>query len=371
MRILHTSDWHLGMSLGNIPLLEDQRHFTNQLLKILKEERIELLLLAGDIYDTTVAKSDAIRLYDETIKAICADLAIPVIAIAGNHDGAPRLAAHRDLLKETGYHVTGRLHPDLRPARFGNIHVHSLPYFTIDEARALHPQEKIQTYHQAMSLVLDGIRNNLDPNAYNILLAHAFVRGGQTSESDKTAAIGTTDLVGADLFHTFDYVALGHLHAPQNVGPTLRYSGTPLKYSASEAEQTKTFTLLDTDTRTLTEIPTHPLRDLRVLRGPYQNILEAGYSEDYIKADITDHTLGLQEIQTLRELFPNLFTLKFPDLELDGAQISLTIEEIKNLSPEKIMLKFFEENFDFQPDEEQIRLFREALAEAWKGGDLS
>ena len=372
MRILHTSDWHLGISLGNIPLIDDQRHFINQLIEIIRTEGIDLVLLAGDIYDTVVSKSEAIRLYNDALTAICGELKVPMIIIAGNHDGAERLAALRALLKENGLHITGRLEGQVEQLAIGDADFWPIPHFTIDELRAFHPDVKIESYQQAFALVCDGIRKRMDRNRKNLVLAHAFVRGAHTSESDKTAAIGTADQISADVFRDFDYVALGHLHGPQDVGKNLRYSGTPLKYSASEAGHNKSLTLLDTETMKRTTIPILPRRDLRIIRGSYEQIMkEASYSEDYIKVEVEDRILGIEDLEAFRELYPNLFAIRGRQLELEGAEISLTIEEVKNLSPEEIMGKFFQENFDFVPDEEQLKLFREALKDTDKGGDLS
>lgn len=372
MKILHTSDWHLGISLHNIPLIEDQKHFLDNLLKITEDEKIDAVIIAGDIYDSSVSNSDAIALYNYAVTTICGKLKMPVLIIAGNHDGSARLATCRELLSSSGLHITGKLTKEIIPVIIDDVAIYSIPHFNIDEVRAMYPDHEIKSYENAMMVVCESIRELLDKTKKNIVIAHAFVSGAQLSDSDRSAMIGTATMVSKDVFEGFDYVALGHLHRPQNISKNIRYSGSPLKYSFSEANYNKSVTIIDTNNMEYSEIEISPLHNMKIIRGEYDEVLSsAEYSEDFIKIEITDKYVSIEALNTFRTFYPNLLAISGKSSVLDNEQVTLTIDEIENLSPVEILNKFFMETLQYSPTDDQIELFNEALSSIEREGDLS
>ena len=225
-------------------LLEHQRFLIDELSRVVSQQEVSAVLLSGDIFDRSVVAAEVIELYNELMTALCMKLGVKVFLIAGNHDGAERLASCSALLEKAGLFVAGRLKDGVRHVRLEQageaVNFYLLPYFNADEVRSLTGQEAADM-DAALRLALEKLAPQPVPGERNILLAHLFVRGGVTAESDRSAVIGGAAVVGADSFAGFDYVALGHLHKPQCVAENARYSGTPLPYSFSEAGQQKRF----------------------------------------------------------------------------------------------------------------------------------
>ena len=225
-------------------------YFLQQLYDLVEKERVEALLLAGDIYDSSVVNAEAIGLYNEAMTKLCLELGVRVISIAGNHDSAARLASCRDILKGAGLHITGKIEKNPQPVLLddGNVAVYSIPFFTRDEVTALLPEKRneIRNTETAMLAYCDHIREKMDTGRKNIVLSHSLIVGSELSESDRSARVGFATAVSKDVFAGFDYVALGHIHGPQNIGSSrIRYCGTPLKYSFSEANHKKSVTVVE------------------------------------------------------------------------------------------------------------------------------
>lgn len=369
MKILHTSDWHLGISVHGVSMLDEQKHFKNEIIEIIKENGIDAVILSGDVFDSSVASGEAIRLYNDIATAICRDIGIPLIVIAGNHDGAARLSSMHELLKKSGLYVTGKLTRDIEPVILGNAAVYPIPYFNTDEVRALFPDEEIKTYEEAMNVVCSHIRDKTDKSLFNIAAVHAFVSGAALSDSDRSAVIGTASMVSKDVFDGFDYVALGHLHKPQSVSDTVRYSGSPVKYSFSETGTGKSVTVIDTTTGETEIIPLSPVHDMRIIRGTLEEIVSSGPSDDYIKAEITDKYAGLEALDALSAVFPNLLAVSGKSAA-DSEMTALSINEMEQLSPSEILESFFMDTYGEKPEEEQIKMFENALIKAEEGGGL-
>lgn len=361
MRILHTSDWHLGIQLHGESLLEDQREMIHCLLETVKRERVEAVLLAGDVFDHAVAKPEAIGLYNDAMTGLCLKLGVPVLLCAGNHDGAARLAACGDLLRNSGLHIAGRLERHCTPVLLGDCAFFLLPWFNTDEVRALWPEEEIRGTGEAMACVLE--RLELVENRRNLLIGHCFVAGAQTGESDRAAMVGGGGRIPVDLFEKFDYVALGHLHRGQNPEKNIRYSGSPLAYSFGEAGQAKTFTLLDTETMERWEVPVQAGRPLRVLEGSFQGLLEgmrwSGGTHDLLKIHLTDGPAGMEKLQLLREWCPNLLLLTGTLPE--GKEDQLTVGSLAEFTPGELMTRFYQETTGQPPDDQQMTWFLQAL----------
>ena len=376
MKLLHTSDWHFGMGLGTGSYAEDQRFFLEELYALIRREGVQALLLAGDIYDSSVVSAEAIGLYNEAMTRLCLELGVQVIAIAGNHDSAPRLASCRELLKGAGLHITGKPEQDPEPVLLdgAKVAVYSIPFFTRDEITALLPEEKdrIRNTETAMLAYCDHIRQRMDKDRKNIVLSHSLIVGSELSESDRSARVGFATAVSKDVFQGFDYVALGHIHKPQAIENHIRYSGSPLKYSfGAEETQEKGAVLIDTDTMDIRFVPIAPRRERRSVTGTLEDILSReDIRGDYLRLYVTDHYAGLELIGLLREKFPYLLEVYGKSLSEEGELSALSIEQLESMNEEDIMIKFLAENFSAQPTPEQLELFRDVLSWSREEGVL-
>ena len=376
MKLLHTSDWHFGMTLGTGSYAEDQRFFLERLYDLIREEKIEALLLSGDIYDSSVVSADAIGLYNEAMTRLFQEMCVNVISIAGNHDSAPRLSACRELLKGAGLHITGKVERDPEPVLLdgGKVAVYSIPFFTRDEITALLPEKKdqIRNTETAMLAYCDHIRQRMDENRKNIVLSHSLIVGSELSESDRSARVGFATAISKDVFAGFDYVALGHIHKPQAIENHIRYSGSPLKYSfGAEEKQEKGIVLIDTDTMDIRFVPIAPLRERRSVTGTFEEILNReDIREDYLRLYVTDKYAGLDLIGQLREKFPWLLEVYGKSLTEEGELSVLTVEELEEMKEEDIMIRFLAENFSAEPSPEQLQLFRDVLEWSREEGKL-
>lgn len=370
MKILHTSDWHLGMSFQSRSLEEDQRFFLREICRVIEEQEVGAVLLAGDVFDRSVPGAGAMKLYDEAVTEICDRLGVPMLVIAGNHDNAARLSACRSLLKKAGLTVAGELARQAECVALDGADVYLLPWFTTEKARAVFPEraEEIDSMEAAFRVVLDAIRAQFVPGRRHLLLAHAFLVDAETSLSDRAAEVGRAAAVGRGVFEGFDYVALGHLHGPQDIGETLRYSGTPMKYSfGAEEKQVKSVTLLDTETLARSVVPLPALHERSSVEGPYDRVLAAeGLSEaqrqGYVRARITDRYVGLEAAAALTETYPLLLEVSGLSYDREDGGVRMTLEELEKQTddPEAIFRRFCEDCANFTPDERLLRLFREA-----------
>lgn len=368
MKLIHTSDWHFGMALGTGSYAQDQRYFLRQLYTLIEKEQVDALLLAGDIYDSSVVSAEAIGLYNEAMTKLCLELGVTVISIAGNHDSAARLSSCRELLKGAGLHITGKIEKDPQPVLLdgGKVAVYSIPFFTRDEVTALLPEKKgeIRNTETAMLAYCGHIREKMDRSKKNIVLSHSLIVGSELSESDRSARVGFATAISKDVFEGFDYVALGHIHKPQQIENHIRYSGAPLKYSfGGEETQEKGVVLIDTDTMDISFVPMVPLRERRSVEGTFDELMaREDIREDYLRLYVTDKYAGLELLAALREKFPYLLEVYGKSLSEEGQLSALSVEELETLTEEDIMKKFLAENFSTEPTLGQLELFREVLA---------
>lgn len=365
MRIIHTSDWHLGISLHNASLIEEQKSFINFLINTVKEQNIDAVIISGDIFDNSVSSAEAISLYNGAVTELCNEIGIPVVISAGNHDGAARLASCNELLKKSGLHIFGKLSKEINIVELGDIDIYVLPYFNADEVKALFPEIKINSYSDAMNYILSNIKQNFKPSRKNILMCHCFVSGSILSESDRSAMVGGASVVPSQIFDGFDYVALGHLHKAQDRGYNARYSGSPLKYSFSEAEHKKSVTILNiSDKIEIEELEIVPLREIRVIKGTFDEVSAIAENDsnkdDYIKIELTDRYAGMEAVELFRTYYARLLNITGKMNETEENE--LTVEELYNLSPDDILEKFYREVTGGNLDEEKKNLFRNAMA---------
>ena len=338
MKILHTSDWHIGRQFHHVSLLEDQRHALHQLMDLIEREAIDVLLVAGDIYDRSVPPAAAVALLDEVLQKICLDLNVPVIMIPGNHDSAERLGFGSAQLKQAGLHILADLSAVSEPVVISKgsetCHFYGIPYHDPEHVRDVFEAD-VSNYQQALEWLMQQIE--LDDGVANIVLSHSFVAGGEASESERPLSIGGADQVSADLFARFDYAALGHLHAPQTrSAPHIRYSGSLLKYSFSEQDHDKGVTLLEVSNHQVSAIhhhPLKPLRNLRTLEGALADVLAQGatdpQADDYVMVRLSDTHAILDAMGKLREAYPNVLHLEKTGLMTAASSHHLEREKIK------------------------------------------
>ena len=371
MRILHTSDWHFGMSAKMISLHDDQKQFLEQLYDIIEEKNVDAVICAGDIYDSSVSNAEAISLYDEAVAKICIELKKPLIVIAGNHDSGARLAAHNDLLKRAGYFVEGKLSRDIQPVLLddGKTAVYQIPFFNVNEVRALFPEKaaEIKNLTDAFNVVCDNIRAGMSAERFNIAVSHAYITKAQLCDSDRSVMVGTAFAVPAEVFSGFDYVALGHIHKPQAITPTIRYSGTPLKYSfGAEESHKKCVVIVDTESGAQEEVPIVQPHDRRSVSATYNEIIKMkGIENDYLKLTVTDRIMDGFLAAELRARFPFIVELRGMTAGL-AKQDDKTIEaeKLAEMTDEEILRRFIEAcTADYALGDAQINLFKEAAAE--------
>ncbi len=251
MRILHTSDWHLGRIFHGVHLTEDQAYMLEQLIQLIKDRRPDVILVAGDIFDRSVPPVEAVNLLDDTLSKILMDYKIPTIMISGNHDSPDRVDFGSRLMEESKLHIVGRFNNSQKPVmvedKFGAVYFYPLPYVEPAIVRDSIGAE-VHSHDEAMKVLMENIKSTMDKEKRNVLITHTFAAGGEASESERPLSIGGSSVVDAAYFNDFDYVALGHLHRPQRIGgENIRYSGSLMKYSFSEATQKKHIPIIEMD----------------------------------------------------------------------------------------------------------------------------
>lgn len=372
MRMLHTSDWHIGMSFRGRSSEEDQLYFIDQICRILTDKKVDALILAGDVFDKSVASSDAINLYDRIMTRIVGELGVPVLCIAGNHDGADRLSQCNQLLKKSGLYISGHLSKDLDMVEAGDADIYLLPWFTQEKARAVFPEEAkdINGMEDAYKVVCQKIRSTFRVGRRHILVSHAYITDAETSTSDRAAEIGYATQVSKDVFEGFDYVALGHIHKEQSVAPNIRYSGSPMPYSfGKEEHQRKGVVLIDTADMSQEFIELKPLHARTTLKGAYEELLHNYYDEEirngYVRLEVADSYVGSEAMALFSERFPNLLEVKGKDLDRDDASITMTMDEFEEKidDPLSIFREYCKDVLKENASEERVARFNKAIGE--------
>lgn len=360
MKLMHIADLHIGKRLHEVSLTEDQEYILSTIVSAVEEQRPDALIIAGDVYDKSVPAAESSGVLSDFLTAV-ARLGVPVCMISGNHDSGERLDFASDLLRYSNVHISGVLTKELHHVDVSNGEVHVriwlLPFIKPSIVRAVYGEEAedIHTYDAAVRFVLSRI--HLEHGYRHVLVAHQFVTSGgsgpMTSDSELLAA-GGVDNVDAGAFDGFDYIALGHIHGPQPIGrPAVRYAGSPLKYSFSEARHVKSITMIGFDATdgapVISMVPLQPLRELREVRGPLSEILKAGREEkagrnDYIRAVLTDEEDQMDAMVRLREVYPNTLALLYDNTRSrseTSAQFAAT--EVLKLEPLELFARFYEE----------------------------
>ncbi len=374
MKLFHLSDLHLGKRLNEFSLIEDQAYILHEITDIIREEKPDAVLIAGDVYDRTVPSEDAMKLWDDFLIRM-AELKMPVFAISGNHDSAVRFSDHGALVGATGIRLSrvydGTAESYLLSDGDVNVRIHLLPFLKPAVVKALFPEEEINDYTDACRVAIS--RMALDPKEVNLLIAHQFVTGATTCDSEEIV-VGGLDNVDASVFDGFDYVALGHLHGKQKIGrDTVRYCGTPLKYSFSEKDHQKSITVVTIEGKgqiRIDEIPLTPLHDLREIKGTYEALTakenyENTRTDDYIHAVLTDENDVVDAAAKLRVVYPNLMKLTYDNKRTREQREVTEIEELEAKSPIDLFEEFYEKQNNAAMSEEQKAFAVSCIASVW------
>ena len=375
MKLVHLSDLHLGKRVHETSMLADQRYILDEILNIVRQERPDAVLLAGDIYDKAVPSAEAVQLFDRFLWEL-SQTGAETFVISGNHDSPERIAFGGRLMDRSGIHLSpvyeGTVEPVTLHDAFGPVDVYMLPFLKPALVRRWYPEAEIETYTDAVRTALEHLEG--DPSHRKVLLTHQFVTGASRSESEEIS-VGGSDNVDASVFDGFDYVALGHIHGPQNIGSErIRYCGTPLKYSFSEARQEKSVTVAELgekESLTVRTVPLKPLRDMREIRGTYLEVSALDFYrgtavDDYLRIILTDEEEVPDAAQKLRSIYPNLLRLEYDNTRTRAGGQWEEAEDVEQRSPLELFGDFYEQLNGSPMSEAQSQLVERLIAETWR-----
>lgn len=379
MKFLHVSDLHIGKRVNGFSMLEDQKHILAQIMEIAVREEADGVLLAGDLYDKPVPSAEAVTVLDGFLTGL-ADRKIQIFAVAGNHDSPERMAFGAQLMSGRGVFLSpvydGKAACMELSDSWGKICVHLLPFVKPATVRHAFTEEEIESYQEAVELAVSHME--VDTDCRNVLVAHQFVTGASRCESEEVT-VGGLDNVDSAVFDRFDYVALGHIHSPQHVGrETVRYCGTPLKYSFSEVNQQKSVTLvelLEKGNVKVREIPLRPLRDMRKIRGTYLEVTARSFYEntdtqDYLGVTLTDEEDVPDGLQKLRIIYPNLMSLEYDNSRTRENRTAGGAQEAEQKSEAELFLEFYELQNNRPMGTEQEAMVRQLIDELKEKGTV-
>ena len=372
MKLIHLSDLHLGKRVNEFSMLEDQEFILTKIINIIDGEKPDAVIIAGDVYDKSVPSAEAVQLFDDFLCRL-AKRKLHVFVISGNHDSAERMAFGGRLMEMSGVHMSpvcnGNVEPISLEDEFGRVNFYMLPFVKPANVRRFFENSEIESYTDAVRASVESM--NVNTAERNVIITHQFVTGAERSESEEIS-VGGSDNVDASVFDCFDYTALGHIHGPQNIGSErIRYCGTPLKYSFSEAKHKKSVTVVDLREKGNLEVRTvalEPKRDMREIKGTYAEItLKENYintdTDDYMHITLTDEDDIPDAIGKLRVIYPNLMKLDYDNNRTrTGAKLDI-IENIELRSPLDLFSEFYE-NQNNQPMTDGQSAFMESLIES-------
>lgn len=377
MKLMHLADLHLGKRVNGFSMIEDQKYILNEILGIMDDEQPDGILIAGDVYDKSVPPAEAVRLMDEFLTSV-ATRNIPVYMISGNHDSADRVSFGRQLMEESGIHIAPPYEGEVMKTSVarGEIQIHMLPFIRPSQVQHAYPEEEISNYNDAVKAVIRHM--DLKEGVRHILVAHQFVVNGEnlpdTCDSEQLS-VGGLDQVEADVFAPFDYVALGHLHGPQKVGrETVRYAGSPLKYSFSELNQRKSVTMIhlegDGDVQ-IQQIPLRPLREMVELRGTFRDILQQGMEvaepkQNYYHMILTDEEDVVEALSRLREYYPNIMLLDYDNTRTRSERQVENLEAPEEKSPAEIFATLYAQQNGQAMSDTQEEMLHRLIREIWE-----
>ena len=376
MKIIHLADLHIGKRVNEFSMIDDQKYILNQILEIIDKEKPDAVIIAGDVYDKQVPSIEAVELLDSFISDISKRKTTTFI-ISGNHDSAERLAFGSSLMAMGKIYISpvynGKISKYTLKDDFGSANFYLLPFVKPSHVKRFFPDKKIESYTDAIKVVIDNLK--LDTSEINILIAHQFVTGASRTESEEIS-VGGLDNVDASVFEDFDYVALGHIHRPQKIGTErIRYCGTPLKYSFSEVNDTKSVSIIEINSKedfNLRMIPLIPKRDMRKIRGTYEELTtktsyENTNTDDYIHITLTDEFNVADAIQKLRVIYKNIMKLEYDNMRTrESRKINLDDMVIENKNPLEIFSEFYKLQNNKEMNDEQKEIIKKIMEEVWE-----
>ena len=376
MKLIHLSDLHLGKRVNEFSMLEDQHYILSDILRLVDQEQPDGVLIAGDVYDKSVPSGEAVTLLDDFLVALC-QRKLQVFLISGNHDAPERLSFGGRLMAGSGVHVApvyqGRVSPIILEDQYGPVNLYLLPFLKPAQVRRCFPDREIATYTDALAVAVEAM--GVNPTGRNVLVAHQFVTGATRCDSEDIS-VGGTDNVDVSVFDPFDYVALGHIHGPQRVGrDTVRYCGTPLKYSFSEARHQKSLTVVELGEKgcvSLRTLPLTPLRDLVELRGSYEALTlrsfyeNTSYRQDYVHITLTDEEDIPDAVSKLRVIYTNLMKLDYDNQRTRAGGTLEGAEHTASRSPLELLQAFYQQQNGRPMGQEQQDFARQLMEEIWE-----
>lgn len=372
MRILHTADWHLGKIVNEFSMLDLQAEYLEKLVEKVQEHDVDALIMAGDLYDRSLPPKEAIALATKIFTKLTQEVGIPVLVIAGNHDSNERIEYVSELLSASQLYIEGTTKTSVRKVTLGEVDFHLIPYDDYRNIRGVLEQPDITSPEEALAAQIELIEEDWNPEQVNILLYHGFVikdlnaEKPEESDSERPLSVGTIEYVPSSMVEVFDYVALGHLHKTQKVShDKIRYSGSPLKYSKSEATHVKQDLLIDItkDSLQVDPIEIKVSKDLRVIQGAFDEIM-TDTSDDYIFFELTDQHSVLDAMNQLRKRYPYAMGLEYINQkELGDQTVNHTKEELQGMSPLKLFSDFYEDKIGVALNDERKETVTSALEE--------
>ena len=375
MKLIHLSDLHLGKRVNEFSMLEDQEYILTKIINIIDEQNPQGVIIAGDVYDKSVPSAEAVELFDDFLFRL-SKRNLKVFVISGNHDSAERIAFGGRLMDKSGIYMSpvynGKVEPIALEDEYGSLNVYMLPFVKPSNVRRFYPENEIVSYTDAIKLAVDGM--HIDEAQRNILITHQFVTGALRTESEEVS-VGGTDNVDASAFDGFDYVALGHIHRSQKCGSEfVRYSGTPLKYSFSEAKDVKSVTIVEMKEKgniELSFIPLIPKRDMVEIKGKYDEAMLKSfyegttYDEDYMHITLTDEEDIPDVLTKLRVVYKNIMKLDYDNLRTRHSAEITGASDVKSKSPLEHFREFYEQQNGQPLSEEQSAFMMEIIEQIW------
>ena len=384
MKFLHTADWHLGKILRGTSMIDDQSYILDEILRIAIDEKVDAIVIAGDIYDRAVPPIEAVNLFNEILTKILLEKNLPILCISGNHDSSARLNFGTKILERSNLFLRANLTEDLSPIEFedshGKIYFSLFPYMDSAIIRNVFDFQE-SNFTEEFRFVVQQARKNIPSNARSIAVAHEFVAGNTDevtrSESERTFVGGVAN-IPPQVFTGFNYVALGHLHAPQKIGlDSIRYSGSPLKYSVDESKQRKGVEIVEIDGEgkiDLKFIDLKPIRDVRIIMGSFREILEDREkfpkSEDYIQVQLTELSPILNARDQLQAIYPNLLGIERVHSDLKLERQHRKQEEIAKMSVTDLFGEFYKWSTGENLNPAQIKILETCIENPVEGDEL-
>lgn len=376
---MHLADLHLGKRVNGFSMMEDQEYILNRILEIMEEEQPDGLLIAGDVYDKTIPPAEAVRLMDDFLTAVAAKH-VPVFLISGNHDSAERVAFGHQLMQGSGIWISpvydGTIRHHTLEDRWGEVNIYLIPFLRPSVVRSFFPDVEIEDYTDALRTIIEDLQ--VDTSRRNVVLAHQFVTAAgalpETCDSEQLS-VGGLDRVDGSVFSPFDYTALGHLHGPQRVGSeTIRYAGSPLKYSFSELHQKKSVTVAELRAKGETEIrqiPLQPRREMIELRGTFEEILEKARKKgelqtDYYHMILTDETDVVDALSRLREYYPNIMLLDYDNRRTRSQKEVEQLDRVEERTPGELFAALYEQQNGQEMDSDRKEYLDGLIREIWE-----